>query len=243
MRIPRLFVDALLGAGTNIRLGGAEAHYLRHVLRCRPGSRLILFNGQGGEYSARMIATDRHSADVQIEAYTAVERESALNVHLGVGIVKRDAMDTAIQKATELGATEISPLISGFTDIPKKSLTAKHNHWLQVIRSACEQCERNRPPILNQPLSLNDWLEASNADLKLVAHPAGTTTMDQLPAVLNSIALLTGPEGGLSDAEISRCQAHGFLTIGLGPRILRADTAPTVLLTLVQARFGDLLKH
>ena len=240
MRIPRLYVDLPLREGITVRLEGSEAHYPKNVLRCRTGTRLTLFNGEGGEFSALVGAMDRQGLDIAIESFVNTDRESPVNIHLGLGITKRDAMDTAIRKATELGVSAVTPVITAYTDLPKKALAGRPDHWQQILRSACEQCERNRLPALSAPVSLTSWLSSLEADTRLVAHPGGTGNLDELLSRAGNVAILTGPEGGFSDEEIIECEAARFRCVGLGPRILRADTATVVMLSLVQARLGDL---
>ena len=241
MRIPRLFVETALSVDAVIVIDGPPAHYLKNVLRTRAGSRVILFNGTGGQYAGEVTQVDRQAVRLQIDEFREDDRESPLQVSMGMAVTKRDAMDNAIQKATELGVSHIYPLITEFTDPPGRAITGRHAHWQQIARSACEQCERNRPPQLHEAMTLKAWLDTVAADVRLVAHPDGDTHMDALGNRVGHIGLLTGPEGGFSDREIALCRAHDVKVIGLGPRILRADTAPVVLLTLVQSRFGDLL--
>ena len=240
MRVPRLFVDSPLHVDTVLVLADSRAHYLKHVLRLKTGGRVTLFNGEGGEYAGTITEKGRQRVEVHIDAFADADRESPLVVRLGLGIMKQAAMDTAMRKATELGTTEITPVITEFTDIPRKALSARHDHWLQIVRSACEQCERNRPPHLNHTVSLDAWLGEIRADAKYVAHPGSGKSLDDFAGKPGDVALLTGPEGGFSSPEIDLCIASGFEAVELGPRILRADTAPVVLLTLIQAKFGDL---
>lgn len=240
MRIPRLFVELTLDADATLVLPDAQSHYLRNVLRCRVGDAVYLFNGKGGAYLGEVITLDRHDAEIRLTQFEPGDRESPLVTHIGLAVTRRDAMDTAIQKATELGANEITPLVTEFTSVPEKALAKRSAHWLQISRSACEQCERNRPPTLNDIVSLETWLRDTSAALKLVAHPYESVPLSQLEQTPDSIALLIGPEGGLSDTEVTLAQQYGYIAVGLGPRILRADTVPAALLALVQARWGDL---
>ena len=240
MRIPRVFVDQEINDRQTLGLESKAAHYVTHVLRCGPGSRLTLFNGLGGAFTGTITRVGKRSAEVLIDTFDPEDRESPLDISLGLGIIKRDAMDSAIQKATELGVRQITPVICEYTDSPKKALLARQDHWQAVARSACEQCERNRPPRIDAPISLPDWLAGTTSDIKLIAHPGSHGGLDAITVPPTSVTVLTGPEGGFSDAEVSRCVDSGFHVVGLGPRILRADTAPLVMLALLQARFGDL---
>lgn len=239
MRTPRLFIDRSLAADTAIELCDAPAHYLRTVLRLRPGDPVTLFNGTGGEYRGEISAMDRRRVGVTVGSFIDADRESPLTIMLGLGVIRRDAMDAAIQKATELGVSEITPLITEFTSTAK-SATRRHDHWVRVIRSACEQCERNIPPTLHQTMPASDWIASTTADLKLAAHPRRDSHIRTIDARPQTVAVLIGPEGGLSEAELQTVRSHQFEIVSLGPRILRAETAPTALIALIQSRWGDL---
>lgn len=240
MRTPRLFVDGALAPRTTVTLRDAQAHYLRNVLRCRDGDPLTLFNGEGGEYRGAIANMGKKEVSVDLDAFIPANRESHLTIKLGLGITKRDSMDAALQKSTELGATEITPLLSEYTSIPERSLATRHSHWLQITRSACEQCERNRTPRLNEPVSASEWISTVTADLKLVAHPGDKNGLADKDPAPRSIAVLIGPEGGVSERELALAAATAFVPVSLGPRILRADTAPVAMLALIQAKWGDL---
>jgi 16S rRNA (uracil1498-N3)-methyltransferase len=240
MRTPRLFVDQALGPDMTVSLTSSRAHYLKNVLRCREGDQVTVFNGEGGEYEGVISSAARNEVRIDIDRFVAIDRQSGLTIKLGLGVTKRDAMDLAVQKSTELGAAEITPIVTQYTSVPQKSLAGRHKHWLEVTRSACEQCERNKPPRVAATCSLAEWVAGIEADRKYVAHPGGQEGLGGELSTPTSVALLTGPEGGFSDGELDLCIASGFQPLGLGPRILRADTAPLVLLTLVQAKWGDL---
>jgi 16S rRNA (uracil1498-N3)-methyltransferase len=240
MRTSRIFVEQRFKVGDTIELSDAPAHYLRNVLRLREGDAVILFNGTGGEYAGQVMTLERNRVSVHLEHHDGSERESPLELGLGIAIIKRDAMDNAIQKATELGVHRIAPIVTEHTSASRKSLDKRHAHWLQIVRSACEQCGRNRPPQLDPVSDYMSWVKASNADLKLVAHPGSSMEFDAVDVTPTSIDLLIGPEGGLDEDEVMLARASGFESVSLGPRILRADTAPVALISLVQARWGDL---
>jgi 16S rRNA (uracil1498-N3)-methyltransferase len=150
-------------------------------------------------------------------------------------------MDWVVQKATELGVNAIAPLLSERTEIRLNADRAekKLRHWQQIIGSACEQCGRNRLPELLPPQPLPQWLPGVGADLRLVLHPdaANAVPGSSPPA---SVALLVGPEGGFSPAEIAAATQVGFSALQLGPRILRTETAPLAALAILQARWGDM---
>ncbi len=164
--------------------------------------------------------------------------ESRLQIHLGQGLSRGERMDWAIQKATELGATQITPVISERCEVRLKDERADKRlaHWRQIAISACEQCGRSVIPIIHPPQLLADWL-AIEADLKLVLHPvAEPLESHAAPATL---AFLIGPEGGLNDAEVEQARTAGFQPARLGPRVLRTETAPVVALSVAQQLWGD----
>lgn len=240
MRIPRLFVDQDLLVDKLISLPEAQAHYLRNVLRCQNGQDIVVFNGKGGEFTGVIESLDRGKATIKIDFFTPSDRESPLVVKLGLAITKRDAMDLAIQKSTELGATQITPLTSDYSTVAEKALAKRLQHWRDITYSACEQCERNLVPTVKDVTRLDDWVTRTDAELKLVAHIGDHIQFDQIKVAPKSIAILIGPEGGLSDQEVAHAVESGYAAISLGPRILRAETAPLALLSIVQTRWGDM---
>jgi 16S rRNA (uracil1498-N3)-methyltransferase len=176
---------------------------------------------------------------VQIDESFAGQVESPLHIHLGQGLSRGERMDWAIQKATELGVTEITPIFSDRCEVRLKDERADKRlmHWRQVAISACEQCGRSRVPVIHPPLLLADWLKQTEAELKLVLHPVAEPLVSHAkPATL---AFLIGPEGGLSDAEVEQAQSAGFHAARLGPRVLRTETAPVVALAVAQQLWGD----
>lgn len=241
MRIPRLFVDQALTEHSDIQLNDQASHYLSKVLRLKEQSPLIVFNNRGGEYSAHIDKLNKKSLQLHIGEHQKLDRLSDLQIHLGIGISKGDRFDWALQKATELGVTSISPLFTERTEIKLKADRAEKKlaHWRQVTISASEQCQRNRLPNIHPPQTLDQWLEVTDADKKWVLHhrsPEALSPADKL----NSAALLIGPEGGLSEEEIAVAIATGFSALSLGPRVLRTETAPIAAITLLQFHWGDL---
>ena len=243
MRTPRLFVDAALEPGAPLDLPPSQSHYVRNVLRARTGQPIVLFNGQGGEYDGFISGVGRSVVSVEVRTFSADNRASPLSIHLGLAVTKRDAMDTAIQKATELGVSAITPVLSEFNATTRKSLDKRFQHWIGIIRSAAEQCERNLLPELRPISDFGTFVAGAEADLKLLAHPGHSNPLEAAMPEPRSIVIAVGPEGGFSESEVSTAARAGFAPIGLGPRILRADTAPLVLVSLAQARWGDLLQE
>lgn len=239
MRVPRLFVDATLATGVAIDLPPSQSHYVRNVLRARTGQQIVVFNDTGGEYAGEITAVERSVVRIALNRFVEDDRNSPLDIHIGLAITKRDAMDAAIQKATELGATGLTPVISAYNATSQKSLDKRAQHWLGVIQAACEQCERNRLPMLNDVTTFADFLERTDADMKVIAHPGGGNPFESDTAP-SRIAMLVGPEGGFTEDEVRAAGVAGYEPLGLGPRILRADTAPLVMLAIAQAKWGDL---
>lgn len=237
----RFFVPLPLTDQYEIPLPDEVAHHLVRVLRSEVGTRFALFNGEGGAWEAELVEAGKKTAVARLLTYSPESRQSPLLTHLGQVMSKGDRMDYAIQKATELGVTEITPLTSERCELRlrgEERADKKVEHWRRVAVSACEQSGRNIPPVIHEPCSLADWSARIHADLRLVLAPA---VAGALPGeTVSSVALLVGPEGGLSEAEIAAACAQGFHPWQLGPRVLRTETAPVAALALLQARFGDL---
>jgi 16S rRNA (uracil1498-N3)-methyltransferase len=238
MRLSRFFIDAPLSIGEH-ELPEAQAHYISRVLRMAEGDALQLFDGSGQEFRATLVEVGKKRVVVQIDKSFAGQVESSLQIHLGQGLSRGERMDWAIQKATELGVTEITPIFTERCEVRLKDERADKRllHWRQVAISACEQCGRSRVPVIHPPLLLADWLKQTQAELKLVLHPVAEPMVSHAkPATL---AFLIGPEGGLSDAEVDQAKSADFHSARLGPRVLRTETAPVVALAVAQQLWGD----
>ncbi len=243
MRIPRIYTGQPLQAGTAVELELGQSQHLCRVLRLKVGAHLILFNGSGGQYPATISTIDRKSVIATTGNFEATERESGLYLQLGIAISRGEKMDWVVQKATELGVSSIVPLVSERTAVRLKGEreNKKLRHWQQIATSACEQCGRNRLPQILPPLTLEQWLQSVQADTRLVLHHTASNT-DPGSSTPSSIALLVGPEGGLSPAEITAAEQAGFSSLQLGPRVLRTETAPLAAIAILQARWGDMGK-
>ncbi len=216
------------------------------VLRARLGELLTLFNGDGLNYSARLVDMQRHTARVQIENSAVAATESALSLHLAVVLSKGDRLDWSLQKATELGVQRISLLFSERCEVKlreQERLERKIQHWHHIVISACEQCGRTRIPTVDAPVAFPTFLQQQHATStqKLLLSPTARLGLRSLTAPTSAgFTLLVGPEGGFSAQEEQAALQHDYRAIGLGPRILRTETAPLVCLSLLQAEFGDL---
>lgn len=238
MRLSRFFVDIPLSLGNHF-LPEAQAHYVGRVLRLAQGDAVQLFDGSGFEYLGQIAACTKKQVEVALTERFAGLPESSLKLWLGQGLSRGERMDWAIQKATELGVSAITPLFTERCEVRLNDERADKRlaHWRQIAISACEQCGRSVVPEIHQPQSLEDWLAQVEADLKLVLHPVAEPL--ERHARPSSLAFLIGPEGGLSEQEVAQAQGAGFLSARLGPRVLRTETAPVVALTVAQHLWGD----
>lgn len=238
MRLSRFFIDAPLALGRHA-LPEAQAHYIGRVLRLAVGDAVQLFDGSGQEFVGELVEVGKKTVQVELREQFAGLAESPLRIHLGQGLSRGERMDWAIQKATELGVAEITPLVSERCEVRLKDERADKRlaHWRQIAISACEQCGRSVLPTLHAPVVLADWLAQSEAELKLVLHPVAEPLASHPRP--QSLAFLIGPEGGLSEAEVQQAQRAGYHAARLGPRVLRTETAPVVALSVAQQLWGD----
>jgi len=246
MKSPRIYIDQPLHDHATLTLTGEQANHLR-VLRLRPGNPLVLFNGQGGEYPAQLLALERRQAEVELGAHSPREAESPLDITLLQGVSKGDRMDWTIQKAVELGVSRIVPVFTArsVVQLAGDRLDKKAAHWAGVVLSACEQCGRNRLPLLQSPMPLAQALVAEARGLRCLLDPTGARRPSELPAPAfwpeaGQLTLLVGPEGGLSDGEIRAARDQDYLPLLLGPRVLRTETAGIAALAAFQVLWGDL---
>ena len=245
MRIPRLYTPQAIELNQEFLLEEQSAHHVATVLRIKKGREVVLFNGDAlhgkqGEFTGIISQIDRKKVSVICHKFIEKNTLSPISIHLGACLIKNDRMDWLIQKATELGVNGITPLFSENTDIklPEDRLAKKLAHWQQVMINACEQCGRTDLVNIHSPQQLKDYICTSQAELKLFLHPntnKDTTTI----AKPRSIELLVGPEGGFSQEEVEWATANTFQTLSLGPRILRAETAPLAAISVLQSQFGD----
>jgi 16S rRNA (uracil1498-N3)-methyltransferase len=237
----RFFIDLPLPSHSEVTLPGEVTHHLIRVLRTEIGTRFHVFNGEGGSHTAELIEAGKKVSRIQLLDFDGDDKQSLLHTHLGQVMSRGERMDYAIQKATELGVSEITPLSSERCELKlrgEERADKKMEHWRRIAISACEQCGRNRLPVINDPQPLDTWIAHTQSELKLVLAPALAGALPTTP--VHSVALLIGPEGGLSDHEIASAQACGFQTWQLGPRIFRTETAPVAALAVLQSVFGDL---
>jgi 16S rRNA (uracil1498-N3)-methyltransferase len=234
---PRLYVDEALSAGVGQVLPDAAARHVQ-VLRLQPGDAVTLFDGRGGQWTAQVQAIGRREVSVEVLTHEPVERELPLVVTVAVAMPTNDRMDFLVEKATELGAAAIVPLISerSVLRLSGERAAKRVAQWRALATAACEQCGRNRPPRIEPVQALQEALRTTlvegAAERRLLAW---RHARPWLPPSLHGsrLVLLSGPEGGFTEAEEDAAQAAGFFPTQLGPRILRADTAPLAALAAV----------
>ena len=239
MRVPRIYTDQSLGTERVIELEPSASAHIARAMRMRAGDLLTLFNGTGGEYGATIVHAASKTVQVRVGEYRAIELESSLGVHLGIALSRGERMDWIVQKATELGVSSITPLVTARVEVKLKGDRAakKRLHWQRIAVSACEQCGRNQLPQVNPLLALAPWLTSADGDCKWVLHHRATAqaTHTQRP---NSVDLLVGPEGGLSQEEIKLATESNFIPSTFGPRVMRTETAPVACLSILQWLWG-----
>jgi 16S rRNA (uracil1498-N3)-methyltransferase len=239
LRINRIFTPEPLSKGSTIELDAGASLHLIKVLRLKPESPLELFNGDGFNYRGKLLIQGKRVAAVRIESCQLNGSESPLRTRLGIVISKGDRMDFVVQKSTELGIFDLFPLTSERCDIKLSNERGqkKREHWQKVAIAASEQCGRSVVPTIHEIQPLSAWIGEIEADTRLVMHHRASNT--SLPQRAQSVALLIGPEGGLTEAEVSAAVSHGFEPFVLGPRVLRTETAPIAALSILQTTFGD----
>jgi len=241
MRVPRIYHEGTLHPHTELELSENAGNHVARVLRLREQAPLIIFNGNGGEYPAHIVAVEKRRVTVSLQAFVSREVESPLRITLAQGISRGERMDYTLQKAVELGIHRIAPLLTEHCVVELKGerLEKRMEHWRGVIIGACEQCGRNRLPELLPVMTLHEWLKQEGEGKHLLLDHRAEGGIHNLESA-SSFTLLIGPEGGLSPEEQLNALTSGYQGIRLGPRVLRTETASLVALAALQARFGDI---
>ena len=243
MRLTRVYSQEPLAAGKRLNLSKDLSHYLAKVLRLKAGDAVSLFNAECGEFHAIISEVKKNALAVTLEEQkraALASDQQAVRLELGLGLSKGDRMDYGIQKSVELGVTLITPVNCEYGDVRFKQASRIENklrHWRRIAVSAAEQSGRLDVPTIAEPLDLTDWLERQSAEARLCFVPGAAERLGETP-LAQSIALLIGPEGGLSPAEVKRSIEASFIPTTLGPRVLRTETAPVAALAVIQHCLG-----
>lgn len=216
-----------------ITLSRDQSHYLRSVLRLRNGNAVEVFNGQGDVTQAVLVEVDRRTTQLQLGVVTQTPAPPH-RLYCACAVLKNQAMDRVIQKATELGATDIQPLYTQHTQIPNnaRNSEARQQHWQRIIESTTEQCGQNHLPELHAPADLTNYVQALPAAQAIVLALGGNRFPSKLPAA--DTLLMSGPEGGWSEIEVALMRTAGIQPAQIGQLVLRAETAPLAGLVSVQ---------
>jgi 16S rRNA (uracil1498-N3)-methyltransferase len=242
MRLNRVYVNAPLSAGSVIELPAPAAQHLAKVLRARSGDEIVLFAGDGREFAAAVESIRGSRVTAAVGEARHIDRESPLALTLIQCIARADRMDVIVQKATELGVARIVPVISrrSVVRLDASQAVSKADHWRGIAIAACEQCGRNRLPVIETPRPLIQHLGgAPTGSARLILEP-GATGSDAEVQIGASVELAVGPEGGFDAGELEAFRISGFTPIALGPRVLRTETAAIAGIAWLQSRFGDL---
>ncbi|HWN30279.1 MAG TPA: 16S rRNA (uracil(1498)-N(3))-methyltransferase [Burkholderiales bacterium] len=242
MTVPRFYHSGELASHREIFLDEAAAHHAARVLRLKQDDAVVLFNGKGGQYPARIAGIGKTKVTLLTGEWQDIERESALQVILAQGVSSAEKMDFTVQKATELGVTAIQPLASQRSAARMDAARARKRieHWKKVVIAACEQCGRNRIPQIAEMVSLKKFLGNAEHDaLRLMLSPEGGLSFRQLNYKGGEIILLAGAEGGFAPEEEQDARAAGFTPATLGRRVLRTETAGIAALAAMQTLWGD----
>ncbi len=241
MRTIRIYQPGPYVIGHNVELSTAASQHVAVVLRMQPGELLTLFCGDNREFSATITAIHKKKVVVHINHIADVNRESPCALHLAQAISKGERMEIVIQKAVELGVASITPLLTAHcvVRLDADRQAKKHAQWQNIAIAACEQSGRNQLPMIHPICALDTYLQQCTAITKLVLHPSTTKSWRDYSFTTGDIALLIGPEGGLSDDEVALATSQQFYPLSLGPRILRTETAAIAALSVLQATAGD----
>ena len=233
--MPRFFCSHPLQVGLSLDLPADTSRHIQ-VLRLQPGASITLFDGRGGEYTACILQMGRHTVAARIDSHQALERESAVNSHVVIGMPANDRMDWLVEKATELGVARITPLMTshGVLRLNAERALKRQLHWQGIAQAACAQSGRNTLPQIDVPQSWSEWFNTVPRDETqarwLLSLSAASTPLNGGLEV-KRVLLLSGPEGGLSHNEEAQALEKGFVAVSLGSRVLRAETAPLAVLS------------
>lgn len=231
--MPRFYCDTPLNLGDELALPPGAARHVQ-VLRLQPGAEITLFNGQGGQWQATVLRMGRSEVLVRLDSHEALEREAARALTLAIGMPANERMDWLVEKATELGVARIVPLHTqhGVLRLSGERAAKKQAHWRGIAQAACEQCGRNRLPTIDAVQDLASFVREAQGPRAVLSFGEGSAPARQALWADGPLTLLIGPEGGLSAQEDGQARSAGFEPVGLGARVLRAETAALAALVL-----------
>ena len=245
MSFPRFFSALPLPRSFNpdavFEPGEAVVRHLQ-VLRVAVHEAIVLFDGGGGEFAATLTSIGKRNANVRLIAFNPVEREAPIHITLVQALATSDKMDLIVQKAVELGVNEIAPIATARATLKLDGERAEKRilHWQAIAVAACEQCGRNRIPLIHGLQTLEQWLAKAHEGVRLLLHPTAEKSLFASVDGTRPITLLIGPEGGFSADEVASAVLRGVVPARFGPRTLRTETAGLASIAALAARFGDL---
>lgn len=241
--MPRFYCAQALSIGAVIVLPDHVAHHVQ-VLRLAIGSHITLFNGEGGEFTATLSQIEKRRATAEIKAFSPREAELPYAITLAQALPESSKMDEIIQKAVELGATAIQPLAAQrcVVRLSSERASKKSAHWQGIIIAAAEQSGRNRLPNLAEPANFDEWIGQHDLHRRILLSPRAEQSLSDWARhhPPQAISLLIGPEGGFTEREETLAQTHGALTLSIGTRVLRTETAGMAALSAINAVWGEM---
>ena len=241
MNYTRIFLEEDFSYGDNFNLSVHSSQHLKRVLRKKKGDLIKLFNGRGLSCIAEIASKERNRLRVKIVEDQVFNPKDGVNILMGLSLIKNDPFSFSIQKATELGVTRISPLITERVVIKTRNSSnkIKYSRWKSIAIGACEQCGENWLPEIEKIQSLNSWSENLDVKHKIVLYPNAEIKISEL-SFEGSVAIAVGPEGDFSEKEISLLKDQDFIPVTVGSRVLRAETAVVSSLSAIRTICGEI---
>ena len=246
--MPRFFIQKQNISDTAVSITGSDAKHIRNVLRMKTGDKLVLFDGDGYDYDAEITSVSSDNIEAAIYGQYPSKTESKLNLWVAQAYLKDKKMDDAVRQVTELGVIQWVPFMAG-RSVPKpdsRRLKARWKRWENIAHESLKQCGRTKIPEISALKTFKEVLHLGSAcDVKIVFWENETNTLKSKQRFaqkdsIRSVMIMLGPEGGFTQEEITDATDSGFVTMGLGPRILKADTATVAACSLIQYLFGDM---
>ncbi len=240
--MPRFPIDKEQITEDLVIITGSDFKHITKVLRLKEGDLIDLFDNNSTEYRGKITEINAKGITVRIQDFWAIETESKLQIDLYQSIIKPNKMDLLVQKATELGVSNIIPMT---TERTQKNLQVKDERLNKISVESAKQCRRSKPPIVSETISFKEALETdSDYDLKLILYENSEVSLKNhlknYSKNVDRISVLIGPEGGFTEDEVSLAEKNSYISLGLGKRILRAETAAITIISLLQFQLGDL---